>query len=159
MKCVGAQNPPCARCAKVGRKCVVPPVMIHQQTITPYNSTDDMIALANQQEPRPTVYPLTPILDSRLEDVQQQPWGQNHAYSKFVPNTVTPLQQTSSLDMPFMNIASSKPVWTAPQRPPMSAIPHSYSHSSLTSLDVAGAGSPKSRRLPSDEELSHLCRL
>ena len=137
MKCVGAQDPPCARCAKVGRKCVVPPVMGHQQTITPYDSAEDMVALANHHKPGPMVYPLTPVVDKYMESAQSQQWNQNHEYATFMGNTnVSPFQPNGSPEMPLM-INTSRQHWTKPQRPAMSALPRSCSYGALTSFDDA----------------------
>jgi hypothetical protein len=192
MKCVGANDPPCARCAKVGRKCVVPPVITNQQAFRPHPSTENMNGLAHHDKSRPVAYPLTPTVDTRHESVPPMQWSQSHDYSGLMPNSLTPTQPANSMDMPLMSPHSSKQHWIDTQRPPMSALHHSYSYSSLASLDVAAAnvhyvhpqifssdvnissvsvpatplqrsstfsGSPQSRKLPSDEELSHLCKL
>ncbi|KIV82972.1 hypothetical protein PV11_05034 [Exophiala sideris] len=185
MKCVGAQNPPCARCSKVGRKCVIPPVMAHHQIITPYSSTEDIVALASHQKPRQLVFPLTPVVDSRHDAMPTPQWDQHHDFSKM---PCVPSQPNGAMEMHMLDMNTAKQQhWNDMQRHPMSALPTSYSYPSLVSLDVNTSihyipppitevnissvsvpatplhqprsfGCQRPRSSPSDEELSHLCR-
>ncbi|KAK7975179.1 hypothetical protein LTR80_003360 [Exophiala xenobiotica] len=113
--------------------------MAQQQTITPYDSTEDMVALANHHKPShaPMVYPLTPVVDKYMEPVQSQQWNQqNHEYATFMGANVSPFQPNGSPEMPLM-INTSRQHWTKPQRPAMSVLPRSCSYGALSSFDEA----------------------
>lgn len=167
--------------------------MAHHQTVTPYSSTEDMVALASHQNQRTIVFPLTPVVDSRHDAMPTPQWDQHHDFSKMPPCNVGPSQPNGGMDVHMLSINTSKPQqhWNDMQRHPMSALPTSYSYPSLISLDVNSTnieyipppmtgpdvsvssvsvpatplhhprvlGSHRVRNLPSDEELSHLCRL
>jgi hypothetical protein len=188
MKCVGAQNPPCARCSKVGRKCVVPPVNPGPRTISTYSSTESIKGLTSQTKARPVVYPLTPVIDARHDAPVSLHWEPSQGYSgmmqKIVPNMP---------ELPLTRTNTPRPqTWDEVQRHPMLAIPTSWTCPSLqtpemppshtqhipstttpapdvavSSLSVpvtplqhpSTVPTQSSQGLPSAEELSHLCRL
>lgn len=188
MKCVGAQNPPCARCSKVGRKCVMPPVDSRPRTISNYSSMESIKGLASQSKARPVVYPLTSVIDTRDDASVSLHWEQNHGYSSMMQNVVpsmseVPLTRTTTPQSQSWDEVQQHPVpaipinWTCPSLPtpgiPQTHAQHRPStttpgpNTAVSSLSVPAtplhhpnaAPNQSSQSLPSAEELSHLCRL
>lgn len=182
MKCVGAQNPPCARCSKVGRRCVVPPFNPGSRTISTHSSSESIKGLATQSKARPVVYPLTLVVDTRHDAPVSRHWeptqGSSSMMQKILPS------------MPEMTVTRThtpRPqTWDEVQQHPMSTIPIGWPCPSLQTPEMApthtqhilptttpapdvvpvtplqypsAVPTQSSRRLPSTEELSHLCRL
>ena len=138
MKCVGAHNPPCARCAKVGRKCVIAPVnpgpQTISQTISPYSSTKTINAWPSQDMARPVVYPLTPVVDTRHHDHTSVylHWEPNQSYS-----TMSQPILPSMPEVPSTTTDNRRPqTWNEIQRHPMSASPISWTCTSLQSPEI-----------------------
>lgn len=192
MKCVGAHDPPCIRCFKVGRRCIVPSGNMPPDKILPSNLTVDMTAPSGRNEPAHVAFTPGHANNSYHPTHQHPPqWEQGPDTGKIaVINTAT--TSSAGLEIPMMVLSTPKQqTWDDLNRQPMPPLTSRYSYPNLSSLDtthtsvqymhsqipgpeaeVPSASVPATpslhsrvltarpaRKLPSDEELSHLCRL
>lgn len=168
MRCIGAENPPCLRCSKSGRYCDVPPSNQHhhqQQQPTPVHAhsvQSSSLTKWDSTAPAPSAVPSHRITQSTPGHHARPPLSRSITTpSLSIVSSIHTSPSRGPLPSPRSSICNS------PRHPPQDyaainlglAQAHNDSGDHVTSSHYSHeCATDAAHKLPSDEELRHLCR-